>query len=198
MAPDSCGVLLLAALSSCTTPSQTPTSKPVDYAAIEAGLKDSIAADSPPLDNVRAVLIDVDGEPKVTLYRHGFTAADYEHVFSVTKSVLSMLIGIAISEGLIRDLEQPLNELLPQYHRIMKPSVAKVTLRQLMSMSGGFADDAPPEVLDKIWSTKGDLVAYIPAEGQVIPAGQPVPLRQPQCPSGCRGSGDRPSARRRQ
>ena len=46
-----------------------------------------------PTDNVRAVLIDVDGEPKVTLYRHGFTAADYEHIFSVTKSVLSMLIA---------------------------------------------------------------------------------------------------------
>jgi CubicO group peptidase (beta-lactamase class C family) len=97
------GVLLLVALSSCTAPSQTLTSKPVDYAAIEAALKDSIAAGSPPLDNVGAVLINVDGEPKVTLYRHNFTPADYEHVFSVTKSVLSMLIGIAISEGLIRD-----------------------------------------------------------------------------------------------
>ena len=46
-----------------------------------------------------------------------------------------MLIGIAISEGLIRDLQQPLSELPPQYHRIMKPLVAKVTLRQLMSMT---------------------------------------------------------------
>jgi CubicO group peptidase (beta-lactamase class C family) len=59
----------------------------------------------------------------------------------VTKIVLSVLIDIAVSEGLIRDLQQSLSQLLPQYQRIMKPSVAKATLQQLMSMTGGFARD---------------------------------------------------------
>jgi CubicO group peptidase (beta-lactamase class C family) len=166
------GIILLITLSSsCTSAPETSTKSAIDYTAIQAALEDSIAAGSPPLDNVRAVLINDHGEPKVTLYRHSFTATDYEHVFSVTKSVVSMLIGIAISDGLIRDLEQPLTDLLPQYSRIMKPSVAKVTLRQLMSMTGGFEADAPQEVIDRIWSTKGDLVAYILTKSQVVPAG---------------------------
>jgi CubicO group peptidase (beta-lactamase class C family) len=165
------GIILLITLSSCTSAPETSTKTAVDYTAIQSALEDSIAAGSPPLDNVRAVLIDDHGDPKVTLYRHNFAATDYEHVFSVTKSVLSTLIGIAISDGLLRGLDQPLSELLPQYDRVMKPSVAKVTLRQLMSMTGGFEADAPQEVIDRIWSTKGDLVAYILTKGQVVPAG---------------------------
>ena len=77
----------------------------VDGRRDPAALKDSIAAGSPSLDNVVR-----------------FTAADYEHVFSVTKSVLSMYRHRHL-RGLIRDLQQPLSDLLPQYRRIMKPSV---------------------------------------------------------------------------
>jgi CubicO group peptidase (beta-lactamase class C family) len=164
------GIILLITLSSCTRSAETSTKTAIDYPAIQAALENSIS-ESPPLDNVRAVLINDHGDHKVTLYRHNFTPTDYEHVFSVTKSVISTLIGIAISDGLIRDVEQPLSELLPQYDRIMKPPIAKVTLRQLMSMTGGFETDAPQEVIDRIWSTKGDLVAYILREGQGAPAG---------------------------
>jgi CubicO group peptidase (beta-lactamase class C family) len=61
----------------------------------------------------------------------------------VTKSVLSVLIGIAIADGLIAGLDQPLSELLPNHRRSMSNATAQTTLRQLMTMSGGFDDYWP-------------------------------------------------------
>ena len=58
-------------------------------------------------DNVRAVLVSVEGESKVDHYRHSFAAADTTYVWSVTKSVVSTLIGITISDGIIDSLDQP-------------------------------------------------------------------------------------------
>ena len=106
--------------------------------ALDAEIEKAISAGPDTLDNVRAVLVNVDGEPKIAHYRHGFTDNDHGHVFSVTKSVLSILIGIAIADGLITDIDQPLAELLPKHRQAMSGDSAKVTLRHLMTMSGGF------------------------------------------------------------
>ncbi len=90
------------------TSEPTPDSKPpTDYAALEAEIEKAITTGPATLDNVRAVLVSVDGETKIAHYRHGFTAGDHGHVFSVTKSMISILIGIAIGDGLIASIDQP-------------------------------------------------------------------------------------------
>ena len=135
---------------SATTPPPAPTSAPstastplIDCAALEADIERAIITGPATLDNVRAVLISVDGESKIAHYRRGFTEDHYGHVFSVTKSVLSILIGIAIDDGLIDDVDQPLIKLLPKHRKAMSGDTGKVTLRHLLSMSGGFNDDWP-------------------------------------------------------
>ena len=65
------------------------------------------------------MLVSVDGETKIAHYRHGFTEDDHGHVCSVTKSVVSILIGIAIADGLIASIDQPLAELLPDHRQAM-------------------------------------------------------------------------------
>ena len=122
----------------------TPTSEPrTDYVALEAEIEKAITTGPATLDKVRAVLVNVDGETKIAHYRHGFTEDDHGHVFSVTKSVLSILIGIAIADGLIADIDQPLSTLLPKHREAMSGDTAKVTLRHLMTMSGGFNNAVP-------------------------------------------------------
>jgi CubicO group peptidase (beta-lactamase class C family) len=126
------------------TSEPAPASKPpIDYVALEAKIETAISTGPATLDNVRAVLVNVDGETKIAHYRHSFTEDDYAHVFSVTKSVVSMLIGIAIADGLIASIDQPLAELLPERRKAMSDDTAKITLRQLMTMSGGFDDYLP-------------------------------------------------------
>jgi len=111
--------------------------------ALEAEIEKAITTGPATLDNLRAVLVSVDGETRIAHYRHGFTADDHGHVFSVTKSVVSILIGIAIGDGLIAGLDEPLGELLPEHRQAMSGDTADVTLRQLMTMSGGFDDYMP-------------------------------------------------------
>ncbi len=89
----------------------------VDGAALQQRIEDYIASGPAPLDNVRAVLVVVDGHTQLEYYRHGFTASDHEHVWSVTKSVIATLVGIALGERLIPSLDSPLTALRPSTGR---------------------------------------------------------------------------------
>jgi CubicO group peptidase (beta-lactamase class C family) len=53
-------------------------------------------------------------------------------VYSVTKSVMSILVGIAIDEGRLRP-NQTLPELLPDYADRMNERAKSVTLRHLLT-----------------------------------------------------------------
>lgn len=145
-------ILMLVAVVGCSpaAPPPSPTSPPtpantstIDYVTLEAEIEKAITTGPVTLDKVRAVLVNVDGETRIAHYRHGFTEDDHGHVFSVTKSVLSILIGIAIGDGLIADIDQPLSALLPKHREAMSGDTAKVTLRHLMTMSGGFNNQFP-------------------------------------------------------
>jgi CubicO group peptidase (beta-lactamase class C family) len=56
--------------------------------------------------------------------------------FSVAKSVLSTLVGIAIDEGLIGDVEEPVTEYLPELAE-RDPRFDRISLRHLLTMSSG-------------------------------------------------------------
>src|SRR5687768_13931261 len=150
---------VLACSPSTLQPSPTPSRPPIDYAALEAAIEKAITSRPATLDNVRAVLINVDDKTKIAHYRHGFTGDHHEHVWSVTKSVVSTLIGIAVADGLIADLDQPLSALLPEHQKAMSRDVANVTLRQLMSMTAGFRPEMHARALwEKVKTDHGDFV----------------------------------------
>ena len=65
-------------------------------------------------DSVRAVVVTVDERPIVERYYRSSAEATSD-VFSVTKSVMSMLIGIALDNGDLQGLDLTLAELLPAY-----------------------------------------------------------------------------------
>lgn len=160
---------------------RTPASQPsIDYVTLEAEIEKAITAGPATLDKVRAVLVNVDGETKIAHYRHGFTEDDHGHVFSVTKSVLSILIGIAIEDDLIADIDQPLVELLPKHRDAMSSDTAKVTLRHLMTMSGGFNPEFPNGglVWEKAAEPGSSLSTYCSGNGKTSnparPSGTPI------------------------
>jgi CubicO group peptidase (beta-lactamase class C family) len=90
--------------------------------------------------NVRAILVSKSGENMLELWR-GDHAHDYLNVQSVTKSVISILIGIAIDQGAISGVSATLGELLPRYREAMSPEVAAITLDAILSDTAGFAPD---------------------------------------------------------
>ncbi|MEP6629203.1 MAG: serine hydrolase [Lapillicoccus sp.] len=115
-------------------------------------------------EKTKAVLISVCGRPVVTQYLGGATPTDYYQIASATKSVISTLVGIALSEGLLHGVDQTLGELLPARRAQMTPAVAAITLRQLLTMTAGLdADGNDSSVSD--WISSTDFVGGILRRG---------------------------------
>ncbi|MET0965013.1 MAG: serine hydrolase [Nakamurella sp.] len=90
---------------------------------------------------MRAFVVTVDGQPAAEHYGQNGGAAVSNNVYSVTTSVTSMLIGIAIGDGSLPGIDATIGELLPTNRAGMAPGVADVTVRQLLTMTGGVIAD---------------------------------------------------------
>ena len=155
---------------------RTPTG--IDYGALKTELERRLAAGPKTVKEVRSILISVDGTTELAFYQ-GSKATDHRHVWSVTKSVLSILVGIAVDEGRLR-LDQPLAELLPEHASVMTAEQKSTTLRQLLTMTGGMAGDdggLNPEAEDPIgllltYSATGprDVFAYSNSGAHLVAA----------------------------
>lgn len=88
---------------------------------------------------LRAILVTVDGRTMLERYYRGAAADDTHDIQSVTKSILSTLVGIAVGEGKLH-LDDRLATLLPKYKAVMKQQTANATLRQVLTMNAGFAN----------------------------------------------------------
>jgi CubicO group peptidase (beta-lactamase class C family) len=56
---------------------------------------------------------------------------------SMTKSVVSLLVGIAMDRGLIKDLDTPIFSYFPEFADLRTPEKDRITLRNLLTMSSG-------------------------------------------------------------
>jgi CubicO group peptidase (beta-lactamase class C family) len=56
---------------------------------------------------------------------------------SVTKSVVALLLGIAIDRGLIKSIDEPVLPFFPEYADLRTPEKDRITLRHLVTMSAG-------------------------------------------------------------
>jgi len=68
-------------------------------------------------------------------YRDGMTDSTIHNTFSVAKSVLSALVGIAIGEGRIASVADPITEYVSEFRGV--PALAGVTIRHLLEMKSG-------------------------------------------------------------
>jgi CubicO group peptidase (beta-lactamase class C family) len=65
---------------------------------------------------------------------------------SVTKSIVALVLGIAIDRGLIKSLDEPVLSFFPDYADLRTPEKDRITLRDLVTMSAGLEwheDDTP-------------------------------------------------------
>ncbi len=60
---------------------------------------------------------------------------------SISKSVTSLLVGIALAEGKFPALDSPVIDQFPEYAELRNPTLARVTFRHLLTMSSGFVWD---------------------------------------------------------
>ena len=71
-------------------------------------------------------------------YRDGWNDTLTSNIYSATKTIVGLLAGIAWDEGKIHSLDDPVSRYIPTY---TKGKQAQVTIRHLLTMSGGMAWD---------------------------------------------------------
>jgi len=84
----------------------------------------------------------------------------YAVVHSVTKSVTSALIGIALDKGYLQSVDQKLIEFFPEYITDdLDPRKKEISLRNLLTMSAGFKwNDRGPSMRN--WYSSSDWVKF--------------------------------------
>lgn len=73
-----------------------------------------------------------------------FTQYDREtdhFLASVSKTITSVLLGVAIKEGFINNVDDKVIDILPEYKDVLTGAKAEITLKQLLTMSSGLAWD---------------------------------------------------------
>jgi CubicO group peptidase (beta-lactamase class C family) len=110
------------------------------------------------LPNIHGVLVVHRGYLVFEKYYQGGDADLKFEVASVTKSVTSALIGIAIQKGYLRDLDQTLNDFFPEALTNVDPRVKTISIKNLLTMRPGFAWS---EESAWSWPRDGDWINYI-------------------------------------
>lgn len=93
-----------------------------------------------PFEDLKTVAFLVVKDDKVVFekYWDGYSEESKSNSFSMAKSIISLLIGIAMDEGYIKSVDQPVADFLPEFKAGDK---AKVTIRHLLEMSSGLSWD---------------------------------------------------------
>lgn len=68
-----------------------------------------------------------------------FTADVKHDLRSLSKSVVSLLVGIALGEGKFPPLDSPVLDSFPEYADLRTPERARITFRHLLTMTAGIA-----------------------------------------------------------
>lgn len=115
--------------------------------------------------NLRSLVIARDGAVVREAFFNGGGPDSDEYVWSVTKSVLALTVGIALDRGCLRSLDQTIGELLGPA-TVSDPQKAAITIRHLLTMSSGL--DFPEmsfygtgSSLYQAWVTAPDQVAWV-------------------------------------
>ncbi len=143
-----------------------PAALGVDAAALERAAETAAA-----LGRMRSLVVAREGRIVLERYFHGFGPDSLADVRSVTKSVVSVLTGIAYEQGHLSSLDLTLGELLPAELGVPTAEQAAIRVRHLLTMSGGFEWDESNVSEYNGWRLSGDFIGYLLDRPVVSPPG---------------------------
>ena len=95
--------------------------------------------------NITGIVIQKSGIKLYENYFNEYTADNAVHVYSVTKSVFSALIGIAIDEGNIKSVDQKVLDFFPNYTvHASERTIQDITIRNLLTMTAPYKYKTEP------------------------------------------------------
>lgn len=95
--------------------------------------------------NIAGLLIERDGKPLYEACFHGCHSSSPVHVYSVTKSIVALLVGIAIDRGLIKSVNRHVLDFFPDYAVPEgNEAIQNITLKHLLTMTAPYKFQIPP------------------------------------------------------
>lgn len=92
------------------------------------------------MPRLHSLLISQHGEVVYEKYFNGRTASQPANLKSASKSVISALVGIALDQGYLEDIDQPLSDFFPEYADTdLNGRLETITVRNLLTMQAGLA-----------------------------------------------------------
>ena len=104
-------------------------------------------------ENITGIIVQKNDQ---LLYEDYFNSCDESsktHVYSITKSILSLLLGIAQEQGYLNDIDRPILEYFPE-HRPKDMTIKNITLRNLLTMTAPYNYKSGPLTYIKYFSSK--------------------------------------------
>ncbi|WP_304509644.1 serine hydrolase domain-containing protein [Anaerotignum sp.] len=95
--------------------------------------------------NIAGIIVQKNGVKLYENYFNGYTANNAIHVASVTKSVISILVGIAIDKGYIKSIDQKVLEFFPNYTvKTGEKTIQSITIKNLLTMTAPYKYKTEP------------------------------------------------------
>lgn len=97
--------------------------------------------------NTTGIVILKNGQKEYECYFNGCNDGSTVHIYSVTKSVVSILIGIAIDKGYIKNVKQKVLDFFPDYVvNNNEETIQKITLENLLTMTAPYKYEEAPYI----------------------------------------------------
>lgn len=104
--------------------------------------KTMISSDYP---DIAGIVVQKNGNKLYENYFNGYAADHAIHVYSVTKSIVSGLIGIALDRGQIKSVDQKVLDFFPDYAvQAGEKTIQEVTIKNLLTMTAPFKYQIEP------------------------------------------------------
>jgi CubicO group peptidase (beta-lactamase class C family) len=95
--------------------------------------------------NITGIIVQKNGIKLYENYFNGYTADNAIHVHSVTKSVFSALIGIAIDKGQIKSVDRKVLDFFPDYTvKTGEKTIQDITIKNLLTMTAPYKYKTEP------------------------------------------------------
>ncbi len=89
--------------------------------------------------NITGVVVLKNGMVSYEKYFKGCTENSHVHVYSVTKSIISALIGIALDKGHIKSIEQRVLDFFPEYQvKKGEHTIQNITIQDMLTMTAPY------------------------------------------------------------
>lgn len=89
--------------------------------------------------NIAGIVVLKNGEMQYESYFNECTATSRIHVYSVAKSIISVLIGIAMDKGYIKSIHQKVLDFFPNYTvKKGEKTIQNITLKDLLTMTAPY------------------------------------------------------------